>query len=201
MTARYRNLMFGDAVKQAQTRMGSREMYGREAAEDAPDQLTANEAAFIAARDSFYLASSGAGGWPYLQHRGGPAGFVKILDAGTLGFADYRGNRQYISVGNMAEDDRVALFFMDYANRARLKLLGRMRAVDLDDTLAAQLTDPDYRARPERGLLITVEAYDWNCSQHITPRYPEDQVTAALAKLQARIAELEQQLAAQDAGA
>ena len=192
MTARYRNLMFGDAVKQAQTRMGSREMYGREAAEDAPDQLTANEAAFIAARDSFYLASSGAGGWPYLQHRGGPAGFVKILDAGTLGFADYRGNRQYISTGNLRRDDRVSILAIDFARRKRLKLLGRAE-ISEDPDVIAYLNGPG-RPEAERAVIIHVEAFDWNCPQHIPLRLTDAERGGEIRHLKDRIAELEQQL-------
>ncbi len=181
MTSRYMNLLFSPAVKEAQSRFGSRDAYDRRAgATKTPDPLTEMEAQFIAARDSFYMATNGADGWPYLQHRGGAPGFVKILDAHRLGFADFRGNRQYISVGNLADDNRASLFFMDYARRARLKLLGRVSVVNLDDSpeLTAALVDPSYKARVERALVIDVEAFDWNCPQHITPRYTLAEIEA-----------------------
>jgi predicted pyridoxine 5'-phosphate oxidase superfamily flavin-nucleotide-binding protein len=131
-------------------------------------------------------------GWPYIQHRGGPVGFMRVLDDRTLGFADFRGNRQYISLGNLSTDDRVSLFFMDYPNRRRLKLFGRARAVGLDDAaLLARLEMPEYRARIERGFLITVEGFDWNCPQHITPRVTVEEMEAVTAPLHARIAQLE----------
>jgi hypothetical protein len=155
--------------------------------------LGSREAMFLATRDSFYVASTNASGWPYIQHRGGPPGFVKLLGDRRIGFADYRGNRQYVSLGNVATDDRVALFFMDYVRRARLKLLGRKRSVSLDDApeLAAALIDEDYGAKVERGFVIEVEAYDWNCPQHITPRYTQGDMAEVIAPLQRRIAELE----------
>lgn len=174
MSHKFADLAFTPAVRAMQETMGSRKAYAK--ADGGPmhhDRLGAAEAGFIAARDSFYMASVGETGWPYIQHRGGPAGFVKVLDEATLGFADYRGNRQYVSVGNLLGDDRVSLFFMDYPNQARLKLLGRARAVAPEDDpgLIARLAMPDYPAKVERGILIAVEAFDWNCSQHITPRF------------------------------
>lgn len=181
MTGRYLSQLFTPAIKAAQQSHGSREAYERRAfAPDEQDRLTEMETRFIGARDSFYMATIGAGGWPYLQHRGGPPGFVKILDDRRLGFADFRGNRQYISVGNLAGDDRASLFFMDYAQRARLKLLGRIRVVDLAQSpdLAAALVDPSYKGRVERGMIVEVEAYDWNCPQHITPRYTLAEIEA-----------------------
>ena len=142
------------------------------------------------------MATVSETGWPYVQHRGGPAGFVKVLDEKTLGFADFRGNRQYVSVGNLATDNRVSLFFMDYPNRRRLKLLGRTRMVGEDDEgELGKLIVPDYRAAVERGMLIDVEAFDWNCPQHITPRYTENDVATANAALLDKIADLEAQLA------
>lgn len=138
------------------------------------------------------MASGGETGWPYIQRWGVPPGFVRVLDAQTIGSADFRGNRQYISVGNLLTDDRVALFFMDYANRTRLKLLGRARAVERADAETLdRLAVPGYRATVERGIVITVEGYDWNCSQHITERFTLDEVREVAASLLARIAELE----------
>lgn len=197
MTSRFLQTVFTPAVKAAQEASGSRAAYARIDQSSEPDRLGAQEAAFIASRDSFYVASVGATGWPYIQHRGGPPGFVKVLDERTLAFAEFRGNRQYVSVGNVAGDDRVSLFFMDYPSRARLKLLGRMRAVSLDSdpALAMAVTDPSYKARIERAFVIDVEAFDWNCPQHITPRYSLAEIEPAIAKLRLRIAELEQELA------
>jgi uncharacterized protein len=197
MTSRYLNLVFSPSVKAAQQQKGSRDAYAKRDGANEPDRLTENEAQFIASRDSFYMASVGAGGWPYLQHRGGPPGFIKVLGERTLGLADFRGNGQYISVGNLADDSRVALFMMDYARRARLKLLGRARPVDLADApdLAAALTDPAYGAKIERGIIIDVEAFDWNCPQHITPRFTLAEIEPSVAALKARIADLEGELA------
>jgi uncharacterized protein len=144
-------------------------------------------------RDSFYMATNSASGWPYLQHRGGPQGFVKILDEGRLGFADFRGNRQYIGLGNLEADDRASLFFMDYVRRARLKVLGRMRSIDLANSpaLAALLVDKEYGAKVERGLIVEVDSYDWNCPQHITPRYSGNEIDRFVKPLKDRIAALE----------
>jgi len=193
MTSRFLNLVFSPSVKEAQQRYGSREAYSRRDGATEPDQLTENEAQFIATRDSMYMASIGANGWPYIQHRGGPPGFIKVLNALLLGIADFRGNRQYVSVGNLADDNRVALFLMDYPRRARLKILGRARAVDLAQAsdLASALIDPGYGAKVERGIVIDVEAFDWNCPQHITPRYTLAEIEPSIAALKARIAELE----------
>lgn len=193
MTSRFLNLVFSPSVKAAQQQNGSRDAYAKRDGASEPDRLTENEAHFISTRDSVYLASVGAGGWPYVQHRGGPPGFIKVLSERSLGLADFRGNRQYVSVGNLADDNRVALFMMDYPRRARLKLLGRARAVDLADApdLAAALIDQEYGAKVERGLIIEVEAFDWNCPQHITPRYTLAEIEPSIAALNARIAELE----------
>ncbi len=197
MTARFLNLLFSDSVKSAQHANGSRDAYARRNAPgDGPDALGDNERQFITARDSFYMSSIGANGWPYIQHRGGPIGFVKVLDERRLGIADFRGNRQYISVGNLADDNRAAFFFMDYPSRTRLKLLGRVRPVNLDEApdLQAVLTDPAYGAKIERGFIVDVEAFDWNCPQHITPRFTQREIAPEIAALTARIAELEAQL-------
>ena len=196
MTARYRDLLFSPAVRAAQAAQGSTG-YPVEPPTTAPDRLTENEADFITARDSFYMATNGADGWPYLQHRGSPPGFVHVLDPGTLAFVEFRGNRQYISLGNLADNAKASLFFMDYVNRARLKLLGRIRAAALDEApqVLAALTDPKLRARAERVLIVTVEAFDWNCPQYIEPRFTAADIAPALTRLHNRIDDLEAELA------
>src|SRR5829696_3649440 len=193
MGHKFAEIAFTPTVKQAQERNGSRRSYARLEEGDARnDRLTAREAAFIAARDSFYMATVSETGWPYIQHRGGPAGFVRIIDEKTIGFADFAGNRQYVSVGNLQTDDRVSLFFMDYPNQTRLKLLGHARLLEPSDSrLLERLQLPDYGARIERGMVITVEGYDWNCPQHITPRFTQAQVLSMVAPLRDRITELE----------
>ncbi len=198
MSNRFAGIAFTPAVTQAQQRYGSREQNARVEARGAPqDQLGPHEAAFIAERDSFFMATVSETGWPYIQHRGGPKGFLKVLDPQTLGFADYRGNRQYVSVGNLAGDDRVALILMDYVNGQRLKLFGRATTVETteDRILLERLRDSSYRARVERGVLIRIEAFDWNCPLHITPRFTREEIEAAMEPLRASIRELEQQLA------
>ena len=196
MSHAYHDIAFTDAVKELQSARGSRASYARlEAGPIRGNRVGPDEAAFIAARDSFYMASTSATGWPYLQHRGGPAGFLKVLDEQTLGFADFAGNRQYVSLGNLQSDDRVSLFLMDYPNRARLKVFGHASVIDPDDTdTLSKLTSPDYRGRVERGILIRVAAFDWNCPQHITPRYTEAEVNSLVQTLTQRIADLEAQL-------
>jgi predicted pyridoxine 5'-phosphate oxidase superfamily flavin-nucleotide-binding protein len=194
MGHRFLEIAATPAVKAAQARNGSRMAYAR--LEEGPpthDRLTEPEADFIASRDSFYLASVSETGWPYIQHRGGRPGFLKVLDEKTLAFADFRGNRQYISIGNIAGNDRVALFLMDYPRRTRLKVLGRMSLLDPDANpdLMAQLQDPADGAKVERGLKIEVEAFDWNCPQHITPRFSEAELEAALDPVKRRLADLE----------
>jgi hypothetical protein len=195
----FASIAFTPAVKRVQEAQGSRATYARmEATTDEVNRhLGADEEQFIAARDSFYIASVGATGWPYLQHRGGPVGFVRVLDPATIGFADFRGNRQYVTVGNVGESPRVAMFFMDYPNRTRLKVFGRARLVGPEDQqLLSRLEPAHYRARVERAFVITVEGFDWNCPQHITPRYTREEMSEVTAPLLARIAELERQLAA-----
>lgn len=182
MTHAYSNIAFTPAVRAMQARMGSRAGYAAFDHGDARNgRLTPRETAFIAARDGFYQATVSETGWPYVQFRGGPAGFLKVLDERTLGYADFRGNVQYISVGNVAGNDRVSIILMDYANRARLKILGRVRVIGLDEDPAqiARLESVHYRARVERGVVITIDGYDWNCPQHITPRYTEAEFAAA----------------------
>lgn len=177
MSRAYSDLAFTPAVRAQQTAMGSRAAYAKmdEPGADRRDTLTGMEAAFIQERDGFYQASVSETGWPYVQFRGGPPGFLKVLDAHTLGYADFRGNRQYISVGNLQGNDRVSLILMDYAGQQRLKIMGRVRLVSAEDdpALMARLELPQYRARVERAVLISVAAFDWNCPQHITPRYTE----------------------------
>ncbi len=198
MGRHFAEIAFTDRVKAMQEVQGSRAGYARfEGAEEPFDGLGPAEAAFLAARDSFYLATVSETGWPYVQHRGGPPGFVRVLDERTIGFADFRGNRQYVSVGNLAGDDRVALILVDYPRRRRLKILGHAHAVTAEDdpALLRRLEVEGYRAKVERGLIIAVAAFDWNCPQHITPRFTEAEIVAAVAPLHARIAELEAALA------
>jgi len=157
------------------------------------DRFTENEAAFIAARDSFYMATVSETGWPYVQHRGGPRGFLKLLDDRTLAFADYRGNRQYISTGNLAADDRACLFLMDYTRPARLKIYARVEtlALDADRALTALVTTSDYKAKLERIFRLHLETFDWNCPQHITARFTEQDIAEAVRPLRDRLAQLE----------
>ena len=204
MTTRFLQTAFTDSVKEAQRTNGSRHGYARH--DDAPterDRLSDTERDFIASRDSFYIATTMETGWPYMQHRGGPAGFVKVIDDRTLGFADYRGNRQYVTIGNASRNDRAALFFMDYPSRTRLKLLGRLRIVDSKSgpDLQALLSDSTYKAIVERFVLIDVEAFDWNCPQHITPRYTLDEMSPVLGALKQQVATLERQLVEATKGA
>lgn len=191
---RFQDLAFTPSVQAVQRRMGSRRAHGRSAgAGRGPEPLGPDERQFLAERDSFYLASVGEGGWPYVQHRGGPTGFVRVLDDATIGFADFRGNQQYVSVGNIEHDDRVALILVDYPNRTRLKILAHARAVAEEDDaeLLARLAVPGYGAKVERGLVLAVEGYDWNCPQHIVPRYTEEEIASAVAPMRARIEALE----------
>ena len=190
------DVAFSPAVKALQERHGSRAGYARmEQKGGWKREISPDLAAFLAERDSFYLGTASAEGQPYIQHRGGPKGFLKVLDAGRLAFADFGGNRQYITAGNLSENDRAHVFLMDYPNRQRIKIWGRARVVEDDPELMERLLTPGYKARPERAILFEVEAWDANCPQHITPRYSEDEIAPALAKLQARIAELEAEVA------
>jgi hypothetical protein len=161
-----------------------------------PDRLTADEIEFIGQRDSFYLATVSADGWPYIQHRGGPPGFLHVTSPGTLAFADYKGNRQLLSVGNVSTNDRVSVFLMDYPQQTRLKILGHARTVDArqQPALVDSLANPNERKDVERVFLIDIVSYDWNCPQHITPRYTAAQVKAAIEPLQERVRELEAEL-------
>jgi predicted pyridoxine 5'-phosphate oxidase superfamily flavin-nucleotide-binding protein len=198
MTTAFAELTFTPSVKAAQSRYGSRERNSRfEQADDARNRLNDFEMEFIGQRDSFYQATVSESGWPYVQHRGGPQGFLKVLDERTIGFADFRGNVQYLSVGNLNANDRIALILMDYPNRKRLKIWGHARIVhETDDPeLMAKLTLPAYKAKVERGIIIHVEALDWNCPQHITPRYSKSEVEKLIAPLLDEIQALKAQIA------
>lgn len=192
MARAFAQIAFTPNVKAVQSEFGSRDAY-RHAELGAPEipRLGPMEIEFIEARDSFYQGTVGENGWPYVQHRGGPEGFLKVLDARTIGYADFSGNRQYISVGNLTGDDRVSMFLMDYPNQRRLKIWGRARVVDetREPELVARLESPRFRANVERGIVITVEAFDWNCPKYITPRYTaalvEDLLATARADAQA----------------
>jgi len=192
MAGKFRQMVLTPAVQAAQDRY-----YGRHhAAAAAPDRdlLTDEEIAFIASRDSFYLGSLNSDGWPYVQHRGGPPGFLRVLSPTQLGFADLKGNRQLLSTGNIDGNDRVALFLMDYPRRERLKILGHARVVDArenPDLVERLIPAPELREEIERLFLIEVVSFDWNCPQHITPRYTEAEIEGIVAPLRARIAELE----------
>ncbi|WP_184069386.1 pyridoxamine 5'-phosphate oxidase family protein [Sphingosinicella soli] len=198
MAQTFLHTMFGPRSRALQEAAGSRASYARmEAGAGDIDVLTDREIEFILARDSFYMASMSEGGWPYVQHRGGPFGFLRRIQGNRIGFADYRGNRQYLSAANLAADDRAALFLMDYPNRRRLKLIGHAHGSD-DPADIAALMAPDYGAVPERAFLIDVVGFDWNCPQHITPRFTEAEIERGtqplldeLARLRARVEELE----------
>jgi uncharacterized protein len=205
MSHRFADIAFTGAVKAIQEQYRARSQNERLQQAGAPhDALGDAEAAFIAERDSFYMATVSETGWPYVQHRGGPPGFLKVLGPKELAFADFRGNTQLISAGNAARNDRVSMILMEYRHRQRLKLLGRIRFEDAsranaDIVKAVQL--PDYRGRVERVGVIDVEAFDWNCPQHITPRFTEAEVRSAVQPLRERIAELEAKLASLGAAA
>ena len=196
MATKYLDLTFTDAVCRAQ-----KQYYGRAATiENAPerDPLTQAETEFIAARDSFYLGTVSQSGWPYIQHRGGPPGFLRVVNETTVAFADYTGNRQLLSTGNVSVNDRVALFLMDYKHRERLKLLGhaRIEGARVHPELVAQLADPKMRSRVERLVFIDVVSFDWNCPKYIAPRYSLEEVEGLVDPLKRRIAELEAALRA-----
>jgi len=196
MGHQYAAIAFTEEVKRVQEEQSSRAGYaGMEQGKNFYHLLSEREASFIEARDSFYMASVSETDWPYVQHRGGPVGFMRVLDEKTIGFADFSGNRQYISTGNFRKNDRVAIIFMDYANRTRMKLLGRVSLISEDDAeTLARLEVLDYRASVERGLLIHVDAFDWNCPQHITPRYTDAQFQEILEPLESENRELKSEL-------
>ena len=197
MARSFAEIAFTPAVRGFQTRMGSRNNYATlDEIEGRGTALTDREMEFIAERDGFYQATVGETGWPYVQFRGGPAGFLKVFDANTIGYADFRGNVQYISAGNLAHDGRIALILMDYVQRRRLKIWGRARLVDARDDAALidQLDVPSSRARIERAVIVTVEAFDWNCPRHITPRYTGTEIEGAVASLRGEIVRLREAL-------
>jgi len=178
MNKNFTRLAFTDSVKKAQQHYGTRKAYARMETSGDKYQLTALEVEFIHSRDSFYQATVGDNGWPYVQFRGGPQGFLKVIDDTTLGYADFRGNGQYISTGNLQAGNRISLILMDYARQQRLKIWAEVDILDpaTNESLLQQLSMPDYKARIERLVALKIEAYDWNCPQHITPRYSVDEI-------------------------
>lgn len=208
MAKNFATIAFTDAVKTLQEKSGSRASYARMEKQTYVDELTESEIDFISQRDSFYMATIGENGFPYIQHRGGPKGFVKVLDAKRIGFIDFRGNMQYISVGNIATNSNVAMIMVDYPAKARLKIYAKAEIVELNDNpgLYDVLDLKDYKFRPERMMVLHIEAYDWNCPQHITPRYTVEDIEDAFAgqqehitKLQAEVKELKQKLKEKEA--
>lgn len=202
MSRHYPAIAFTEHVRAVQRERGSDGFYDRKrvagAASTEPDRLTGDEVDFLAERDGFYLASVSETGWPYVQFRGGPAGFVHAVDDRTIAWADFRGNLQYISTGNLGANDRVAIIAMDYANRRRLKLYGHARIVTAseDPHLMAALTETGYDAVVERAVVVAVDAFDWNCPQHITPRYTVAELEPALTEMRRCLAALEAENAA-----
>ena len=189
------DVAFTPAVKNFQERRGSRRAYSRMEENGGWQQTVTPElAAFIAERDSFFMATANANGQPYIQHRGGPRGFLRVIDERTLGFADYRGNRQYITLGNLAENDRAMLFLMDYENRQRIKLWGRARVVEDDAALIERLMPRGYKARPEQAIVFDIKAWDINCPQHIPRLIPAGNAEAQIATLQEKVRALESEL-------
>jgi predicted pyridoxine 5'-phosphate oxidase superfamily flavin-nucleotide-binding protein len=181
------------SVRAAQAEMGADGIWSDFRGHREFDRFTENEKAFIGERDSFYIASVSETGWPYVQHRGGPRGFLKMIDDRTLAFADYRGNRQYISTGNFAANDRACLLLMDYPSRARMKIYVHVEKLGLDDepSLTERVTDGAYKAKLERIFRLRLASFDWNCQQHITPRFTEQEIATAIHPLRERLAQLE----------
>ena len=196
MAKNFASLAFTDQVKALQKRFGSRGTYELVEKRNVVTGLTDSEIEFISDRDSFYMASIGENGFPYIQHRGGPKGFVKVIDANTIGFIDFSGNKQYITVGNLVTKNNVALIMMDYAAQARLKIYAKAEVVELNDRpdLLNRLAIENYKHRPERMIVLHIEAYDWNCPQHIVPRYTEQEIEEALAPQREYIKQLEEEL-------
>jgi hypothetical protein len=193
---KFAEIAFSTAVKEMQEKLGSRAAYARTERDSYVDGLTENEVDFISQRDSFYMASIGEHGFPYIQHRGGPKGFLKVLDKNRLGFIDFKGNMQYITVGNLATHQNVALIMVDYPARARLKIFAKAEIVELKDnpTLYASLDLDEYKFRPERMMVLHIEAYDWNCPQHITPRYTVEDIEMAFTSQHSLITSLEKEV-------
>ncbi|MBN9661629.1 MAG: pyridoxamine 5'-phosphate oxidase family protein [Acidobacteria bacterium] len=196
MPTNYGSRVFTEVVKELQERYGSRRQYERLRGQSAPfDQLSEDEIGFLAERDSFYMATVGSSGWPYVQHRGGPKGFLKVIDPSTLAFADYRGNKQYVSTGNLMTDSRVSLILVDYPRRARLKILGRVSIFEGEQAVPwiSKVKDPSDPAFSERVYVIRIEAFDWNCPQHITPRFTVEEIQTALARFEQQLQALEEE--------
>lgn len=187
------DLVFTPAARAEQAARGSDQAYAQRVAEGFPDTVSPELAQFIALQDTAFLGTVSGAGAPYIQHRGGPKGFIKVLDERTLGFADFRGNRQYITLGNLSESDRAFLFLLDAARRQRVKLWGRARVIDDDPDLLARLVDVGYKARPERAILFTIDAWDSNCSSHIVTRFSEADIAEAMATVQQTISALQQE--------
>ena len=185
------SIVFTPAAQKAQAERGSARAYAARVDEGFPDTVTPELAKFIAEQDTVFLGTASADGAPYIQHRGGPPGFIKVIDEKTLGFADYRGNRQYITLANLSENDRAYLFLLDPARKQRIKIWGRARVIENDVALVEKLFDAGYKAKPERAILFTIEAWDVNCSQHIVTRYTEAQLEAGFADVRRHIAALE----------
>ena len=198
MAKNFGAIAYSTAVKQMQEKLGSRASYARVERDTYIDGLTENEVDFIAQRDSFYMASIGEKGFPYIQHRGGPKGFLKVLDSKRLGFIDFKGNMQYITVGNMATNNNVALILVDYPARARLKIFAKASIIELKDDLSLlELLDLNkYKFRPERMMVLDIEAYDWNCPQHITPRYTAEEIEQVFAPQKEYVLKLEAEVKA-----
>ena len=196
MAKNYAEIAFTESVKKQQEQYGSRQQYARMGRLARGTSLTFAETEFIAARDGFYLATVGEHGYPYVQFRGGPPGFLRVMDSQTLGYADFRGNRQYLTVGNLDQNNRAALILMDYANRARLKIYARIEVIHANNRpdLIERLRTPGYDAELERVMLLHVEAFVWNCPQHITPRFTMEEIQAMNAPLYEHVAELEAEL-------
>ena len=194
MAKSFGSLVFTPVIKALQERYGSRRQYARlEQGANTPVRLGPDEVEFIGDRDTFYIASVGATGWPYVQHRGGPKGFLKVLDEHTIAFADFGGNKQYVSTGNLMTDNRVALILVDYPRQLRLKLLGHVQIFEGAQAKEwiEKVRDVGYKATIERVYVIRVEAFDWNCQQHIIPRFTEEEIGEALAPLEKRMQGLE----------
>ncbi len=192
----YSTLAFSEAAKKIQEKAGSRMNYARMEKQSYTDGLSENENEFISQRDSFYMSTIGENGFPYIQFRGGPKGFLKVLDKTRLGFIDFRGNRQYVSVGNLVTNNKVALILLDYPTRTRLKIYAEAEIVELKDhpKLFDSLNLTDYKFTPERMMVLHVKAYDWNCPQHITPRYTMEEIAEAFSSQLNHIARLEEEI-------
>ena len=192
----FRSLLFTPLIKKLQEKHGSLRQYERMENFGSPqDRFTPFETEFVSGRDSFYMATTGSTGWPYVQHRGGPKGFLKVIDDHTLAFADLRGNKQYITTGNLLTDDRVALIMVDYPRQARLKILGRVETLEGEKAKdwLSRVRMPEEKTEIERVFVIHVEAYDWNCPQHITPRYTAEEIREGMQEVQKRVQALEQE--------